>query len=155
RAVPRAQWVESSIAGLRPLLDPMARKVTAALAESRGTTLPLEVAGAPNEMLEQVMDTMVPLLLGAQVGTALGTLGQRALGLFDLAMPRPGSSLLFVVPNIAAFERAWSLDAREFRAWVALHEVTHRFEFAASWVQPHVVHLVTDLVDRATIDFTN
>ena len=152
QAVRRAQWVESSIAGLRPLLEPMARKVTAALAETRGTTLPLEMAGTPNEMLEQLMDTMVPLLLGTQVGAALGTLGQRVLGLFDLAVPRPGADLVFVVPNIAAFEREWSLDAREFRAWVALHEVTHRFEFAPSWVQPHVVRLVTDLVDHAMID---
>ncbi len=150
--VRRAQWVESSIAGLRPMLDPMAQKVTAALAETRGTTLPLEVAGAPNEMLELLMDQMMPLLLGTQVGSALGTLGQRVLGLYDLAVPRPEPRLMFVMPNIATFEREWSLDAREFRAWVALHEVTHRFEFAQPWVHAHVLRLVTDMVEHAAID---
>jgi putative hydrolase len=152
QTVRRAQWVEASIEGLRPMLDPMAQKVTAALAETRGTTLPLDVAGAPNEMLELLMDKMVPLLLGTQVGSALGALGQRVLGLYDLAVPRPGPRLLFVIPNIATFEREWSLDAREFRAWVALHEVTHRFEFAQPWVHPHVLQLVTDMVEHATID---
>src|SRR5262249_88111 len=63
-----------------------------------------------------------------------------------------GARLLFVTPNIAAFEREWSLDPREFRAWVALHEVTHRFEFAQPWVHGHVLHLVTDMVEHATID---
>src|SRR5207249_6024076 len=66
QAVRRAQWVESSIEGLRPMLDPMARKVTAALAETRGTTLPLDVGGTPNEMLELLMDKMVPLLLRSE-----------------------------------------------------------------------------------------
>src|SRR5207249_6871528 len=56
----------SSIEGLRPMLDPMAHKVTAALAETRGTTLPLDVAGTPNEMLELLMDKMVPLLLRSE-----------------------------------------------------------------------------------------
>src|SRR5207244_6324601 len=72
--------------------------------------------------------------------------------LYDLAVPRSGPRLLFVIPNIATFEGEWSLDAREFRASVALHEVTHRFEFAQSWVQPHALQLVTDMVEPATID---
>ena len=42
-----AQRVEASIEGLRPMLDPMAHKVTAALAETRGTTLPLDVHPLP------------------------------------------------------------------------------------------------------------
>jgi putative hydrolase len=152
QAVRRAKWVEASIEGLRPMLEPMAQKVTAALAETRGTTLPLDVAGTPNEMLELLMDKMVPLLLGTQVGSALGALGQRVLGLYDLAVPRTGPRLLFVISNIATFEREWSLDVREFRAWVALHEVTHRFEFAQPWVHPHALQLVTDMVEHATID---
>jgi coenzyme F420 biosynthesis associated uncharacterized protein len=86
------------------------------------------------------------------VGTVLGYLGQRVLGQFDLAVPRPAGSLYFVIPNIARFERDWSLEPREFRAWVALHEVTHRFEFAQPWVREHFLHLVSDLIEHAHID---
>ena len=71
-----------------------------------------------------------PLLLGTQVGQVLGTLAQRVLGQYDIAVPRSGpGQLLFVVPNLAAFERDWSLDPREFRTFVALHEVLHGLGF--------------------------
>jgi len=42
----------------------------------------------------------------------------------------------------------------EFRTWVALHEVTHRFEFAQPWVRPHFLDLVRDLVEHAELDFS-
>jgi len=37
---------------------------------------------------------------------------------------------------------------------VALHEVTHRFEFARPWAREHFQHLVTDLVDHAEVDLS-
>jgi len=148
----RALWVEANKASLRSLLEPMAQKVTSAMAEAQGTTLPIQMPGPSNEVLDMLMQKMVPLLLGAQVGTVLGYLGQRVLGQFDLAVPRPAGSLYFVIPNIARFERDWSLEPREFRAWVALHEVTHQFEFAQPWVREHFLHLVSDLIEHAHID---
>jgi coenzyme F420 biosynthesis associated uncharacterized protein len=105
-------------------------------------------------MLGQMMQQLAPLLLGAQIGAVLGYLAQRVLGQYDLAVPRPSGSLLFVVPNIAAFERDWSLPSMDFRLWVSLHEVTHRFEFARPWVRPHFLSLVTDLVEHAELDFS-
>ena len=42
----------------------------------------------------------------------------------------------------------------EFRAWVTLHEVTHRFEFSRPWVRPHFLGLITDLVEHAEVDFS-
>jgi coenzyme F420 biosynthesis associated uncharacterized protein len=42
----------------------------------------------------------------------------------------------------------------EFRAWVALHEVTHRFEFARPWVRGHFLSLVRDLVEHAELDLS-
>jgi coenzyme F420 biosynthesis associated uncharacterized protein len=100
-----------------------------------------------------VLGQLSPLLLGAQAGTVLGGLGQRALGQFDVALPRRGSgSLYFVVPNIARFEADWSVPPVEFRAWVALHEVVHRFEFARPLAYPHVRSLVDDYVSTLEID---
>jgi putative hydrolase len=37
---------------------------------------------------------------------------------------------------------------------VALHEVTHRFEFARPWVRPHFLGLIRDLVDHADLDLS-
>jgi len=70
-----------------------------------------------------------------------------------VALPRPESAaMLFVVPNIAAFERDWSLDAREFRTWVALHEVTHRFEFTREWTLPYLRGLLDDFLSTLRVD---
>jgi len=148
-ALRRAQWVETNIHGLRDLLDPVAARLAGVLGGPGGA---IPSVGTPDDLMQAVLGRMMPLLLGAQVGAVLGNLGQRVLGQFDLAVPRPAGSLCFVVPNIARFERDWSLPPVEFRAWVALHEVTHRFEFGRPWVRPHFIGLVKDLVEHAEID---
>jgi coenzyme F420 biosynthesis associated uncharacterized protein len=156
QAFRRAQWVEANIAGLREIVEPVAAKLGSALSQAPGGGLGIPpgmgMAEGSSELLDMLMQKMVPLLLGAQVGAALGHLGQRVLGQFDLAVPRPGHALYFVIPNIVGFERDWSLDRREFRLWVALHEVTHRFEFARPWARDHFLELVRDLIEHAELD---
>jgi putative hydrolase len=148
-AVRRAQWVEANIEGLRPLVEPVSAKIADAFAKSQAEEAPPEARQFAGEVMGQIS----PLLLGAQVGMVLGYLGQRVLGQYDVAIPRPGGDrVLFVVPNIAEFERDWSLSPVEFRAWVALHEITHRFEFARPWVWDHFKRLVDDYVATMEID---
>jgi putative hydrolase len=148
--VRRAQWVEEAIRGLKDVVEPSAARMGQAfgtLEQGEGEQLP-PMAGA---MLQQV----VPLLLGAQAGTAFGLLAQRALGRHDVAIPRPGpATVAFVVPNVAAFERDWSLPQVEFRAWVALHEVVHRFQFSRPWVRDHLLGLVRDFASNLTVDLS-
>jgi coenzyme F420 biosynthesis associated uncharacterized protein len=154
QAFRRSQWVEANARGLRELLEPLAAKVGKAIGEAQGElSIPAEAQGSAN-LMEVVMRQMMPLLLGAQVGAVLGYLGQRVLGQYDLAVPRPGGNLYFVIPNIAKFEKEWSLDPVDFRGWVALHEVTHRFEFARPWVREHFLSLVRDLVEHAELDLS-
>jgi putative hydrolase len=153
RAVRRAEWVQTSVEGLRELLEPHAARVSEAMEqlqrETAGADDAAESAMTPVPMLSQLS----PLLLGAQVGAVLGTLGQRVLGQFDIAVPRSGhGQLLFVIPNIAAFEHDWSLPRTEFRTWVAFHEVTHGFEFARPWVPGHLRMLLTDFLSTLRID---
>jgi coenzyme F420 biosynthesis associated uncharacterized protein len=152
QAFRRAQWVEANARGLRDLLEPLAARLSKALGEAQGEIAVMGEGQGPANLMEMVVRQMMPLLLGAQVGAVLGYLGQRVLGQYDLAVPRPTGSLYFVVPNIARFEKDWSLRPVEFRAWVALHEVTHRFEFSRPWVREHFLSLVRDLVEHAEFD---
>jgi coenzyme F420 biosynthesis associated uncharacterized protein len=154
QAFRRSQWVEANVRGLRDLLEPLATRLSRAVDEAQGQmTIQTEGQGSAN-LMDMMIRQMMPLLLGAQVGAVLGYLGQRVLGQYDLAVPRPAGSLYFVVPNIARFEQEWSLRPVEFRAWVALHEVTHRFEFARPWVPEHFLSLVRDLVEHAELDLS-
>jgi coenzyme F420 biosynthesis associated uncharacterized protein len=56
------------------------------------------------------------------------------------------------VPNIAAFEQDWSLDPTEFRTYVAIHEVTHRFEFARPWALARFRDLLDDYTSTLRLD---
>ena len=148
RAVRRAVWVNANTESLKALLEPAARRLTDAIERSAGEQLPAEAAPMAGFLRQ-----LSPMLLGAQVGQVLGTLAQRVLGQYDIAVPRSGpGQLLFVVPNLATFERDWSLDPREFRTFVALHEVTHRFEFAQGWVRDRFQALLDDYLSTLTLD---
>ncbi|HWL91127.1 MAG TPA: zinc-dependent metalloprotease [Actinomycetota bacterium] len=148
RAVRRAGWVNANAESLKDLLEPAARRLTDAIERSAGDQLPPEMA-----QLSAFLRQLSPLLLGTQVGQVLGMLAQRVLGQYDIALPRSGpGQLLFVVPNLAAFERDWSLDPREFRTFVALHEVTHRFEFAQGWARNRFQELLDDYLSTVKLD---
>jgi putative hydrolase len=148
RAIRRAEWVTANTESLAGLLEPAARRMGEALERAMREQMPTEV-GAVGALLAQ----LGPLLQGTQVGQVLGVLAQQVLGQYDVAVPRErGDALLFVVPNLAAFERDWSLDPTEFRTYVALHEVTHRFEFARGWARQRFVELVDDFLATLTID---
>ena len=149
-AVRRGQWVQANIEGLRALLEPAATKIGDAIATAQREAMPEQAQAGVAQPLGQLS----PLLLGAQVGTVLGTLAQQVLGQYDIAVPRPdgAGALLFVVPNIARFEKDWSLDPTEFRTWIAIHEVTHRFEFARPWALRRFRELIDDFTFTLTLD---
>jgi putative hydrolase len=154
-AVRRAQWVQQNLEGLRDVLEPAAARIAEAISRAQHDAVPEAVPeSGPEQGLAAVLGQLSPLLLGAQVGNVLGELGRQVLGQYDIALPRPSGAavLLFVVPNIAGFERDWSLDPTEFRTWVAIHEVTHRFEFARSWPLPRFRALLEDYTSTLRLD---
>ena len=148
RAVRRAEWIGANTENLAGLLEPAARRIGESMDRTQRDALPPEMQ-AMSSMLAQIS----PLLMGAQVGQVLGFLAQRVLGQFDVAVPRSGpGAVMFVVPNVRRFEADWSLDATDFRTFVALHEVTHRFEFAQSWARTRFADLLDDFLSTLRFD---
>ena len=81
-------------------------------------------------------------IIGAQMGILLGFLARRVLGQYDLSLlspdPEVRGALYFVEPNIARVQSQLGLSDEDFRLWIALHEVTHVFEFEAyPWVRDY------------------
>ena len=148
RPIRRAEWVTANAESLRGLLEPAAARMGQALTRAMSEELPTEAGGVAG-----LLGQLGPLLQGTQIGQVLGLLAQHVMGQYDVAVPRSGTgAILFVVPNIAAFEHDWSLDPTEFRTFVALHEVTHRLEFAQAWTRTHFVGLVDDFLATLSID---
>jgi coenzyme F420 biosynthesis associated uncharacterized protein len=87
-------------------------------------------------------------LAGAQLGTLLGWMSTRVLGQYDLLLiededPDEQDIVYYVGPNVLAVEKRFGFPPREFRLWLALHEVTHRAQFTGvPWMRPHFLSLV-------------
>ncbi|MEX0651512.1 MAG: zinc-dependent metalloprotease, partial [Actinomycetota bacterium] len=148
RAVRRAEWIGANTENLAGLLEPAARRIGESMDLAQREALPPEMQ-AMSGMLSQLS----PLLMGAQVGQVLGFLAQRVLGQFDVALPRSGPGVvMFVVANVRRFETDWSLEPTDFRTFVAIHEVTHRFEFAQPWARERFAALLDDFLSTLRID---
>ena len=73
-------------------------------------------------------------------GRSSATSRRRVLGQYDAFLPPDDEGLLyFVGPNVAEVEQRFLLPPRDFRLWIAVHEVTHRVQFgAAPWLRDHI-----------------
>jgi putative hydrolase len=94
-----------------------------------------------------------PVLLGMQSGFMLGHLSRRALGQYDLPLPRlPADQLLVVPANLDAFAEQWSLVADDLRLWVCLQEVTHHAVLGRPHVRGRLEALINEYVSRFEVD---
>ncbi|MEO7555288.1 MAG: zinc-dependent metalloprotease, partial [Acidimicrobiales bacterium] len=114
RVTDRAGWVNANVASFSRLLRP----VTDKLAERMSGRLAPIAAKAT----------------GAEVGALLGWMSTRVLGQYDLLViededPDDQDVVYYVGPNVLALEKRFAFPPRQFRLWLALHEVTHRAQF--------------------------
>ena len=151
RSFGRRGWAELHLDALRPVMEALA--VTLGGAFGRGDAT-LTGAGGGDPMAG-LLPMIAPLLLGVQAGSMIGYLAQHALGRYDLPLPTSDEpSLCFVVPNLDAFEGAWSLERADLRFTVALHEVVHAAVRSVPWVRERLVGLATEYVSAYEVDPT-
>ena len=102
----------------------------------------------PLERLEQWIPNSSLLILGQRgmtqyLGLMLGLLARRVLGQYDPALlgrePVQTSSLVLVEPNVQNWAQRDKLPVEELRRWLAMHEMTHAWEFRAHpWLQGYL-----------------
>jgi coenzyme F420 biosynthesis associated uncharacterized protein len=130
RVTDRAGWVRANIASFQRLLRPL----TDRLGDRMG--------GNP------LLTPVTRAVTGAEVGAMLGWMSTRVLGQYDLLLvededPDEQDIVYYVGPNVLSLEKRFSFPPREFRLWLALHEVTHRVQFTGiPWLRPHFISLV-------------
>ncbi|MHB1536018.1 MAG: zinc-dependent metalloprotease [Acidimicrobiales bacterium] len=139
RVVDRSEWVSANVASFQRLLRPVTAKLGAQLDRpGRWSVLPIGVSQR---------------LAGAQVGLLLGWMSGRVLGQYDQLLiededPDDQDLVYYVGPNILAVERRYRFPPREFRLWLALHEVTHRAQFTGvPWMRGHFMSLLQHTLD--------
>lgn len=138
RVTDRAGWIDANIASFRRLLAPVTDKL--------------------GSRLDGPLAPVARRLAGAELGAMLGWMSTRVLGQYDLLVveeENPGEQdiVYYVAPNVLALERSYAFPAREFRLWLALHEVTHRAQFTGiPWMRPHFLGLVEATMDSLDPD---
>jgi putative hydrolase len=160
--VDRVAWAQANLEAIRPFMERLSAGLGGALSGGLGSLGGLgglggmtgseeEASAAP---MSAALGMLGPLIFGLEVGFLMGFLSRRVLGQYDLCLPRgDGSRLYFVYPNIAEAQASLELDHRQFRMWLALHEVTHQLQFASiPWVRNHFTGLVERFIDAAEID---
>ncbi len=140
RVTDRAGWVSANVASFQRLLGPHFDRLD-----------PMRLSGSNAVMsrLAGPIATAGRAATGAQMGVVLGWLSTRVLGQYDLLLTEEAAEdqdiVYFVGPNIVALERQHGFEPREFRLWLALHEVTHRCQFTAiPWMRDYFVSLVEE-----------
>lgn len=134
RVADRTQWVAANVASFQRLLRPVITKLEARVQDGRHwSVMPLQVSRQ---------------LAGTEVGLLLGWMSTRVLGQYDQLIieeenPEDQDIVYYVGPNIVSLERRHGFPPREFRLWLALHEVTHRAQFTGvPWMREHFLSLV-------------
>jgi coenzyme F420 biosynthesis associated uncharacterized protein len=121
--VDRATWIAVNVDSMSSLLDP----AISSIVEQRGVT--------PGATAQAVGGKVT----GAEAGSLLAFMATKVLGQYDIA-PGGTPTLLLVAPNLMAVARELGVDPADFRAWVCMHEETHRVQFTANpWLRDHIV----------------
>jgi len=137
RVVDRLDWVRANLASYQRMLRPLLSRL---------------------DELDGPAAAVSGKIAGAELGALLGWMSTRVLGQYDLLVleeedPEDQDLVYYVGPNILALEKRQSFPPREFRLWVALHEVTHRTQFTGvPWLRPHFLGLVHELVEETDTD---
>jgi putative hydrolase len=146
QAVTRSDWALRTLQAWKPLLETLATALARSVTEA---PMPEEITNDPMaRLLGNLPQAMGPLLFGIQVGSMVGNLATRAMGQYDLPVPRPpGDSLLMVPVTIDGFAQDWSLAADDVRLWVCLHEITHHAVLSRPHVRARLDELMTQYVN--------
>ena len=129
RVTDRPGWVHANLKSFRRMLRPLTERLGDRMGTGRMADAGRTVAGA-------------------EVGALLGWMSTRVLGQYDLLIieneePDEQDIVYYVGPNVLALEKRYAFPPREFRLWLALHEVTHRAQFTGiPWMRPHFLSLL-------------
>jgi putative hydrolase len=144
RAATRVEWAQRTLDAWKPLLE----RLAAAMGDLGGTGPdPTEGAGTDpmSQLFANLPQVLGPFLFGMQVGAMVGDLASRAMGQYDLPMPRPANDELLIVPStIDSFATDWSLPADDVRLWVCLREITHHAVLSRPHIRARIDGLLGD-----------
>ena len=134
QVIDRPTWIDLNLDSMAALMTPVFVKV------ARDRTVSANAPGMG----------VGAKITGAESGALMAFMASKVLGQYDLA-PQGTPRLLLVAPNLVAVQRELDVDPDDFRAWVCMHEETHRIQFTAvPWLREHMIERATTLAGELT-----
>lgn len=156
--VTRREWAARTLSAYQPFLERLALSLASTGSsegeDTAGQGPASEVGAAEGAALLGDLGKMIsPVLLGVQAGSMVGHLARRALGQYDLPLPRPVREKLLLVPaNLDTFIDEWSLPADDLRLWVCVREVLLHAVLGRPHVDARLRALLDDYVSGFRFD---
>ncbi|MFP4634636.1 MAG: zinc-dependent metalloprotease [Nitriliruptoraceae bacterium] len=175
----RQGWVNAAVTALAPLVEPVARASTDALASLAREQLQgldeqegLEALGGMfgeqglppgfDQMLRQLLSQdpgelirpAAAAMSGLQAGQVVGKLARQLFGQYDLGVPTaPREQAHHLAVNITEDLEGYDLDPTEVAIVLALTEAAHRRLYhAVPWLEAHVASLVARFAAGTQVD---
>ena len=142
--IDRLQWIDLNLVTFQRLIGQLEAELMGSRRTPRG-------AGA-------ALARIVNRTLGNhQLGWLLAFLATKVLGQYDVSLlataSPPRGRLYFVEANVLSTADTLGIERDAFRTFIAIHEVTHAYEFEAHpWLRGHFASLVEETIHRLAAD---
>lgn len=122
RPVTRGDWATTTLTAWKEVLI----RLASSLGATEGSPAQSGEGNPMDQLLGNLPQVIGPLVLGAQAGTMVGHLANRAMGQYDMPMPAPGNDELMAVPAVVeSFASEWGLAPDDVRMYVCLRDVIY------------------------------
>jgi putative hydrolase len=136
--VSRTEWTNTSLDTYKPFFERFGEAVGSAGIDQVPADDPLGM------MMGQMLGSLGPMMVAASAGSMIGHLGQRALGQYDLPVPRPGDNVLVIPTSIDAAAAEWDVPVDELRLVTLVHELAAHSVLSTPHVQKRLEALFLD-----------
>ena len=161
RVLTRSMWASEALDSWQPLMERLAEALSrdeGAGASDAGTsgagTSVEEPPAGPDALMQNLAQSLSPMLLGLQSGSMVGHLAQKSLGTYDLPLPRENRDLVVVPANVDAFAEEWSLGLDDARMFVAVTETAEHAVLSIDHVRARFIELIGEYVSGFRPDTT-
>jgi putative hydrolase len=165
----QSEWLEATFPVWATLCDPIATKAVDAMGSmlidptQLGTDIPADMPPEMKAMLSGMggLSALAPMMrqlggvmLGGQLGTALGELAGEMSSSTDIGLPLAPEGTAAMLPSgVAAFGEGLSVDLNEVRLFLALREAAHHRLFGhVPWLRQHLIGAVEAYAAGITVD---
>lgn len=149
--VTRSVWSRQSFEAYRPFFERFGEALSTSMQSDSQSMMPtdeelaaIDIPGLTGQMMNQLFASLGPMLVSTSAGSMLGHLGLRALGQYDLPIPRTENEVLVVPSTIDSTAEEWGVPTDQLRLWILLHELTTHAVLSVPHVKARLESLLLD-----------